>query len=156
MVTSTFPTVKPASVKRLPTSFNKNREECGFEYRKSIFQASGFMVISALFHTKIASLSQIRDSIALYRKLRKTPPGKSMGSIFKNGIVPSGKVIESVGLKGYRIGGAFVSPIHANVIINDGTASASDVYSLIQTVKETVKNKLGLQLEEEIKYIGEF
>lgn len=134
----------------------KYTNECDFGYRKSIFQSPNSVVISALFRTKFASFSQIKEKIALYKALRKTPNGKSMGSVFKNGEIPAGKMIESVGLKGFRLGGAYVSQTHANVIINDGSATSLEVYDLIQTIKSVVKEKLGIILEEEIKYVGEF
>ena len=67
----------------------------------------------------------------------------------------AGKLIDSVGLKGLKIGGAEVSRDHANFIINNG-GSASDVYALIKSVKKTVYDKTGISLEEEVIYIGDF
>ena len=135
---------------------SKYSNECGFEYRNSIFQSSDSVVISALFRTKFTNISQVKEKLALYKTLRKTPSGKSMGSIFKNGEIPAGKIIDVAGLKGVRIGGAYVSQNHANVIINDGSATSCEVYDLIKTIKLEVKEKFGLTLEEEIKYVGEF
>ena len=67
----------------------------------------------------------------------------------------AGKVIDQAGLKGYKIGGAKISPKHGNFIINEGQ-SAQDIYDLICYVKETVYAKSGIRLNEEIRYIGEF
>jgi UDP-N-acetylmuramate dehydrogenase len=80
-----------------------------------------------------------------------------MGSIFKN---PSGdyagRLIEAAGLKGKQIGGAQISPIHANFFINHEGAKASDIIDLIQLVQETVLAKFGVSLELEIELIGEW
>lgn len=132
-------------------------EECAFDYRKSIFQVTPSVIISALFRTKIEKIDVIKQKLRAYGEIRsRQPNGKSLGSVFKNGEIPAGKAIDACGLKGLRVGGACVSEEHANFIINDGKASATDVYCLIKTVKATVKERLGLTLNEEIKYLGEF
>ncbi len=81
----------------------------------------------------------------------------SAGSVFKN---PEGfsswKLINDSGLKGYRIGGAMVSEKHTNFIINTGNAVSSDIYNLISHIRETVYNYSGINLETEIKILGEF
>lgn len=81
----------------------------------------------------------------------------SAGSVFKN---PAGhsswKLIDEAGLKGARIGGAAVSTLHTNFIINTGNATSSDVRALIDLVRETVRKKFGLELETEVKMIGSF
>ncbi|MEK7789328.1 MAG: UDP-N-acetylenolpyruvoylglucosamine reductase, partial [Planctomycetota bacterium] len=69
--------------------------------------------------------------------------------------VGAGRLIDQAGLKGSRIGGAEVSPKHANFIVNTGNATASDVLRLIKHVQEEVKRKLGYMLETEITVIGE-
>ncbi|MBK8022092.1 MAG: UDP-N-acetylmuramate dehydrogenase [Chloroflexi bacterium] len=88
---------------------------------------------------------------------RTQPPGASLGSIFKN---PSGdfagRLIEACGLKGHRIGGAMISPIHANFFINTGDASASDYYALIRFTQATVAEQTGVHLETEIETLGDF
>ena len=132
-------------------------KECSFEYRSSAFQKGGACIVSALFRTKKATFDEIEEKLAVYRAMRTLQPkGKSMGSVFKNGEIPAARAIDACGLKGMRIGGAVVSEVHANFIINDGNASATDVYCLIKTVKALVKERLGLTLCEEIRYIGEF
>lgn len=75
------------------------------------------------------------------------------GSVFKNNRAfgePSGKIIESLGLKGTRIGGAQIAPFHANIIINTGGAKCSDVRALVELIKREAKSRLGFDLEEEI------
>ena len=91
----------------------------------------------------------------LKARCRKTPPGFSAGSIFKN---PPGKtagfLIEECGLKGKRVGNVKISEKHANFIVNLGNAKAKDVKKLINLAKKKVKNKFGILLNEEIQYLG--
>ena len=78
------------------------------------------------------------------------------GSVFKNNRAfgePSGKIIESLGLKGTRIGGAQIAPFHANIIINTGGAKCSDVRALVELIKREAKSRLGFDLEEEIIFV---
>ena len=80
----------------------------------------------------------------------------SCGSVFKKiEGVGAGRLIDQAGLKGPRIGGAEVSPKHANFIVNTGNATAADVLELIKYVQEEVKRKSGYTLETEITVIGE-
>ena len=77
-----------------------------------------------------------------------------MGCVFKNAQDKSaGDLIERSGLKGLRIGGAVVSAEHANFIINDGTATAKDIKTLVSIIKAAVLAQYGIRLEEEIRYI---
>ena len=78
------------------------------------------------------------------------------GSVFKNNRAfgePSGNIIESLGLKGAQIGGAQIAPFHANIIINKGGATCSDVRTLVELVKREAKNQRGFDLEEEIIFV---
>jgi len=68
--------------------------------------------------------------------------------------VPASFLIEQCGLKGYQIGGAQVSEKHANFLINKNNAKSSDIYNLICYIKDVVKNRFGVNLEEEIRLIG--
>lgn len=130
--------------------------ECGFYYRGSKLKQNGDIVISALFRAKTADFDMIKQRLWQYRERRlNQPKGKSLGSIFKNGDIPSAKLIDDCGLKGLRVGGAFVSTTHANFIINDGTASATDVAELIKYIKTIVKARTGVTLKEEIVYLGD-
>ena len=83
------------------------------------------------------------------------PKQPNAGSIFKNppGLF-AGKLLEECGLKGRRIGGAEISPVHANVIVNLGGATAKDVEALMEEMKKAVKEKFGIELEPEIKVLG--
>jgi UDP-N-acetylmuramate dehydrogenase len=81
------------------------------------------------------------------------------GSMFKNNRAfgaPTGRIIDSLGLKGTTIGGAQVAPFHANIIVNKGGATAADVRALIELVEEEVSRKLGLSLEREVILVGEW
>nr|MBA3318684.1 hypothetical protein [Gemmatimonadales bacterium] len=86
------------------------------------------------------------------------------GSVFKNPSGPSwkrdagprtaGQLIEAAGLKGFRVGAAEVSPMHANYFVNTGAATAADVRGLIQQVQRRVESEFGARLEPEVKIIG--
>ncbi len=66
----------------------------------------------------------------------------------------AGYLIDKAGLKGLRVGGAVVSDVHANFIINDGTATSKDVSSLVEDIKQKIKDKFGVSLVEEVIKIG--
>ena len=81
------------------------------------------------------------------------------GSIFRNNRsfgAPTGKLIDSLGLKGTRIGGAQIAPFHGNIIVNTGGATARDVRALIELVEEEVEKRLGFRLEREVVLVGEW
>ncbi|HEU5169390.1 MAG TPA: hypothetical protein VFU46_02570, partial [Gemmatimonadales bacterium] len=102
----------------------------------------------------------------LYRWRREGTPFNQAccGSVFKNPGGPSwkradgprtaGQLIEAAGLKGFRIGGAEVSPMHANYFVNTGDATAGDVRALIAHARRVVEDRFGVQLETEVKLIG--
>jgi len=99
-------------------------------------------------------LNKVREANKI--RLSKQPLDKpSCGSVFKN---PEGykvaQLIDSCGLKGYTVGGAQVSPKHANFIVNLGTAKAEDVWSIIKYVKSTVKAKTGVDIQTEVIRMG--
>jgi len=93
------------------------------------------------------------------RRWAKQPKEPSAGSFFRNpetedgGRVPAGRLIEECGLKGRTIGGAKVSEMHANFLVNTGRARFADVYELVQVVKATVERQTGILLEEEVQYL---
>ena len=84
------------------------------------------------------------------------PKQPNAGSIFKNppGLF-AGKLLEECGLKGRRIGGAEISPVHANVIVNLGGATAADVEALMEEMKRAVKDRFGIELQPEIQIVTE-
>jgi UDP-N-acetylenolpyruvoylglucosamine reductase len=84
------------------------------------------------------------------------PAAPSAGCIFKNPpSIPAGKLIEELGLKGVRVGGAFVSAEHGNFIVNDGTASARDVLELIEIIRQRARQQRSIDLETEVEIIGQ-
>jgi UDP-N-acetylenolpyruvoylglucosamine reductase len=84
------------------------------------------------------------------------PAAPSAGCMFKNPLTtPAGKLIDELGLKGTRVGGAFVSAEHGNFLVNDGTATARDVMQLIEVVKQRVKEARGIELHTEVEIIGD-
>lgn len=128
-----------------------------FSYRKS--DLSGGVVLGAKLKLEFGDREQIKEKIKLFREIRsqKQPKAKSAGSIFLSvDGVSAGYYIDNAGLKGFRVGGAEVSSVHAGFIINRGNATASDVLSLICEIKERVYDKFGVKLQTEIEFLGEF
>lgn len=132
--------------------------ELGAAYRHSDL-SDGDTVLTATFELKSAMPAEIKARGAEYaqRRRQKQPVGRSAGSVFKN---PQGvavaRLIDEAGLKGLRQGGAVISPVHANFIVNDGGATARDVRALIAIVKAELYERYGLAAQEEIIYIGDF
>ncbi len=136
--------------------------DLAYDYRMSSLKASGrrFLVLSAALAltpgVDPAAINAYMDELVEHRK-RTQPPGASLGSIFKNPPGDyAGRLIEAAGLKGFRLGGAMVSPVHANFFINTGTATASDYYALIQHVRAAVEEQTGIILEREVEVIGQW
>ena len=130
------------------------REMCNFAYRHSTMRD---LILSIIVNVCDSSAEEIEERTAFYRQRRShLPKGKSCGCVFKNPEGTSaGYLIEKAGLKGLRVGGAFVSAEHASFIINDG-GTAADVKTLIETVKRRVFEKFDILLDEEVVYIGDF
>lgn len=133
-----------------------------FGYDQSILHHRDDVVLSATFQLAPGDRARMRDIMTanLQWRAERHPPldtEPSAGSIFKKieGI-GAGRLIDECGLKGTRIGGAEVTHRHANIMINRGGATASDVRALIEHVQEVVARKTGYELEPEIAFIGEF
>ena len=136
-----------------------DKDECRFAYRKSRFSDGKQVVVSASFALAEAEREVVNASIKSYAEIRKKmhPNGKSCGSVFKNTKKhTAGMLIDKVGLKGYKIGGAQVSTKHGNFIVTDAHAKAKDVYELIELIKKKVEENFNVSLEEEIELVGEF
>jgi UDP-N-acetylmuramate dehydrogenase len=126
--------------------------DLAFSYRTSPFQNSENIIVSGRFQlTKYEQARKDQLKIVEYR-MRTQPYGeKSAGCIFRNPDgIGAGALIEECGLKGKRIGGAEVSTLHGNFIINRGGATTSDVIELAKHIKETIREKTGHELEMEI------
>lgn len=128
-------------------------DELDLGYRKSWFHQAGGWFITSVECKSIKSLDIKEDQERILKKRLLTQPYKdpSLGSMFKNPPNDSaGRLIESAGLKGLRIGGAEVSLKHANFIVNRGGATAKDVSDLIKNVQAIVEEKSGIKLELEV------
>lgn len=156
-----------------------SKEECQFDYRSSIFKSRPSLVVVAvdLALTK-GQMEVIRESVkqTLERRSVITEKEKSVGSFFinpipddellikkfetdrqircRNCMIPAGWLIDQANLRGTRVGGAMISEKHGNYLISDGTATAEDVLSLAKVVKQKVREQMGVELQEEVNYIG--
>ncbi len=157
-------------------------EQCGFEYRHSIFKDQPALIIwEAIIQLTKGDHEEINKALMSYRQYRSDcqPKEPSAGCVFKNlfiteieqanqalaeeiksknlvkgGKIGAGYLIELAGLKGMILGGAKVSEQHANFIVNFNQASAQDVTELINKIKEEIKNKFNISLNEEVQYLG--
>ncbi|MFW5728563.1 MAG: UDP-N-acetylmuramate dehydrogenase [Spirochaetota bacterium] len=133
-----------------------------FDYKVSPFQTNGAVILAATIRLREEEPAAIWKRMRDHEEDRTTKghfSGPSAGSVFKNNRAfgrPSGKIIDSLGLRGYQIGGARISDRHANIIINTGTATARDIRELIEFVEKRVEERLGLRLEREVLYAGEW
>lgn len=136
-----------------------SNEEMKFSYRTSVLQKERpGIVVGAVFQLKegnkeeiVANLQKNKD----YRKETQPYNFPSCGSVFRNPLPNyAGNLIEKSGLKGHQIGGAQISELHANFIVNKGNAKAEDVLGLIQHVKDTVLDLHGVKMETEVEIIG--
>ncbi len=134
-----------------------SRRELNFEYRKSNL-AEGAVVMKVLIKLDRGDRKLSEKKVKDYLDNRnKTQPIKmsNTGSIFKNpDSIAAGKLIEELGLKGYEIGGAQISELHGNFIVNRGSAKASEVLKLIDVAKENAYKLRGIILEPEVRILG--
>ncbi|MCL2793084.1 MAG: UDP-N-acetylmuramate dehydrogenase [Spirochaetaceae bacterium] len=130
-----------------------------FDYKVSPFQNNEGIIIGAEFKLGENKEVDLLEKMADFKKERQTKGHydfPSAGSVFKNNRdfgEPSGKIIDSLGLRGFSIGGAMISPLHANIIVNMNNALAKDVKELVTLIQEKVYNAYGYTLEREIIYI---
>jgi UDP-N-acetylmuramate dehydrogenase len=131
--------------------------ELPWAYRRSGIPV-GEIIVEGGLRVKKGHLGQIRAKMeASLKKRRKTQPltVPNAGSVFRNPPDSSAAhLIESLGLKGYTVGGASVSELHANFIVNNGSATAADVIAIIMHIRECVKENYGQELQPEIRFIG--
>jgi len=157
-------------------------QDCRFDYRESVFKNDKNLVIwSVKIRLAKKNQEEIKNTISGYlnQRLKTQPKLPSAGSVFKNitiedlrslnknlarmaeesGVVKAGKVgvgwiIDLLGFRGKTIGGAKVSLEHANFIVNTGKATTEDVIMLISLIKQQARTKFGVQLTEEVQYLG--
>ncbi len=132
------------------------RDQIDFSYRFSSFQTRKGAIASAKFRLQMCEEARKKQlGIIDYRTKTQPYSDKSAGCVFRNPKPHSaGALIEQCGLKGKHIGGAEVSILHGNFIVNKGGASARDIFELAELVKTTVKEKMGIDLELEIRCIS--
>lgn len=158
-----------------------SKEECQFSYRQSLFKKNmNFLVLSVDLALQAGGnkidIKRIAEETIAKREAKHPQHLACAGSFFMNPIVtdkkvldeffrdtgvearmnvlPAGWIIDHVGLRGKKIGGAQVSEIHPNYIINTGTATAEDILILSSVVKQRVRTQFGIQLKEEVQMVG--
>jgi UDP-N-acetylmuramate dehydrogenase len=141
--------------------FSLDASELDFAYRHSRLQHEPLVVLSARFRLQAghdpAEISR-RTSTNLHSRTSTQPYQQpSCGSVFRNPEPKkAGQLIEALGLKGLSIGGAQVSPIHANFIVNTGAATAAEIDQLINAVQQRIQAAHGITLHTEVKRLGPF
>jgi UDP-N-acetylmuramate dehydrogenase len=118
-----------------------------------------WIVLGAELRLVPAPIADIEARMQQFGKQRKEsqPPGATVGSMFKNPPGDyAGRLIEAAGLKGYRVGQAEISRVHANFFQNLEGATATEVLELIKMARTAVKDRFGVELELEIEVVGEF
>jgi UDP-N-acetylmuramate dehydrogenase len=137
----------------------KKPSDLDYSYRHSNL-TERHVVLEARFQLSREDPETVRDRMEGYRKHRaETQPGavQNAGSVFKNPPGDhAGRLVEAAGLKGFRIRGASVSDLHANFFIADEGARAQDVYDLVNAVRAKVKDRFGVELTPEIRFLGHF
>jgi len=133
-----------------------------FGYKRSPFQGNGAILIQAGFQLEKGDPDLIFEKmreIETDRKAKGHFQYPSAGSVFKNNRAfgaPTGVILDKLGLKGLRHGGAQIAPFHANIIINTGDATADDVDHLISHAQELAYRSRGIRLEPELRFVGEW
>jgi UDP-N-acetylmuramate dehydrogenase len=136
-------------------------QDLDFSYRTSALQKSSSLVTGATFKFQTGGNPDAiaADTESKLKARHTTQPYHlpNCGSVFRNPLpLFAAKLIQDAGLKGYQIGNAQVSELHANFIVNLGHAKASDIFSLIQHIKTVICDRNGVVLETEVKMIGDF
>lgn len=132
-------------------------KEMSVAYR-SCATLKNHIALGAIFKCKSLPREEIEKRMKAFSEKRweSQPAAPSAGCIFKNpDTIPAGKLVDELGLKGMRVGGAVVSAEHGNFIVNDGKATARDILELIAILKAKVKAERGIELQTEVEIIGE-
>ncbi len=151
-------------------------EECGFDYRESIFKERPYILLRAVLKFKKGGkekLQKISREIIKIREKKYKPGLRCPGSFFKNvpvkkisrkslklinkakiieGKIPTGYLLEEVGAKGMRMGGIEIADFHGNLFVNRGNGTAKEAKHLADILKRRVRKKFGIELEEEVRY----
>ena len=140
-------------------SFELGRDQLAFDYRHSRLQEDQLVVLSARFRLDPGhdpdEITRITSGNLSHRTSTQPYTQPSCGSVFRNPEpLKAGRLIEGLGLKGSRIGGAEVSTLHANFIVNTGAATAANIDQLIQRVQQQVEAAHAVRLHPEVKRLG--
>lgn len=140
--------------------FTLKKEELHLGYRTSIIKEKGYIVLAAVLELTQGDRKEIKEKMdeLKQKRVEKQPLDMpSAGSTFKRpeGYF-AGKLIMDAGLKGFSVGGAQISEKHCGFVVNTGKATANDVLALIREVQKRVLDKFGVELETEVKFLGEF
>lgn len=133
--------------------------ECNFLYRHSLFSNKNYIILEATLMLQKGNINDIKSKMEEYAESRRTKQPINMpsaGSTFKRGEdYITAKLIDECGLKGYSIGDAEVSNIHAGFVVNKGNATAKEILELIEHIKCEVYKKFNKKIELEIQILGE-
>ena len=140
-------------------SFELKRDQLEFDYRHSRLQQENLLVLSARFRLEPGhnpqELRRETNSNLSHRTSTQPYTLPSCGSVFRNPEpLKAGRLIQDLGLKGERVGGAEVSTVHANFIVNTGNATAVDINQLIELVQDRVEQRHAVRLHPEVKRLG--
>lgn len=144
--------------------------EMGFAYDTSRLQTSREVVVSADFVVSAGDSAILRETARASLAFRKSTQPlalSSAGCVFQNpdplrDVVPAGMpmsagaLVDRAGLKGVRVGGAMISPVHGNFVVNDGHASAADIRAVVEMARAAVREQFGVALRDEIVWLGTF
>ena len=135
-------------------------KDCDYHYKKSVFQNKNYIIIDVKFKLNKKEKKLIKPEMNKYlndRKKKNQFKYPSAGSVFLNDYktnMIAGKVIDSINMRGVKLGGAMVSPYHANFIVNYKNATGRNIFLLMKKVKEEVYNQKGILLKPEVKIIS--
>ena len=140
--------------------FAISAEKLELGYRTSVIKKAGYIVLEAKIRLKEGDQEAIRErmkELTIQRTTKQPLEYPSAGSTFKRpeGYF-AGKLVMDSGLRGYQVGGARISEKHCGFVINAGDATAKDVRTLMDNVRDIVYEKYGVTLEPEVKFLGEF
>jgi UDP-N-acetylenolpyruvoylglucosamine reductase len=137
--------------------FEKPARDIPVEYRVCPL-LKDHIALDVVFRCAFAPREEIEKRMNAFNQKRwaAQPAAPSAGCVFKNPkTVAAGRLVDELGLKGLRVGGAVVSPEHGNFIVNDGNATARDILALIELIKQRAQSERGIELQTEVEIIGE-
>ena len=133
-----------------------------FGYKRSPFMNRATIMTSVSFRLRPGEPDELWRAMSEHEEDRRSKghfAAPCAGSVFKNNRAfgrPSGAIIDSLGLRGYTVGRAKVSDLHANIVVNTGDATASEIRAVVEHVQREVAARLGLELEREVLYVGDW